>query len=194
MFTELLEAHLSDIEASTVTEFFLWLLVVCLLGSLYFARKGELPRLTMYTPTLLTSLGILGTFVGIVVGLLDFNPKQLDTSITSLLKGLTTAFITSLVGILFSIVFKVLSMLPQFRPPAAEEKVDVGPENILATLNEQTKLLQATRDAIAGSEESSLAGQMNFYARIRKIGVVKSKRPATDFYNYFGINSTNLQK
>ena len=51
-------------------------------------------------------------------------------------------------------------MLPQLRPPAAEEKVDVGPENILATLNEQTKLLQATRDAIAGSEESSLAGQM----------------------------------
>ena len=53
MFTELLEAQLSDIKASTVTEIFLWLLVFCLLGSLYFARKGELPRLTMYTPTLL---------------------------------------------------------------------------------------------------------------------------------------------
>ncbi|MDE0285880.1 MAG: hypothetical protein OXN26_15190 [Gammaproteobacteria bacterium] len=37
---------------------------------------------------------------------------------------------------------------------------DIGPGHILKSLDAQTELLKSTRNAIAGSEESSLAGQL----------------------------------
>lgn len=47
------------------------------------------------------ALGILGTFIGIIIGLLNFNTESIDTSIPVLLGGLKTAFITSIVGMFF---------------------------------------------------------------------------------------------
>ena len=127
----------------------------------FVAWSGIAPRFTAYAPTLLTSLGILGTFIGIVIGLLNFDPtqSQLEASIGKLLDGLKTAFITSITGMGAGILFKVLSTT-LLKPAEAESEPEVGPADILAKLDEQTRLLQATRDAVAGSEESSLAGQM----------------------------------
>ena len=126
------------------------------------ARQGKGPRFTAHTPTLLTSLGILGTFVGIVIGLLNFDPAptQLDASIEKLLNGLKTAFITSITGMGLGILFKALSTTPWLRAAETEPELEVGPADILAKLDEQTRLLAATRAAVAGDEESSLAGQM----------------------------------
>ncbi len=118
------------------------------------------PRFTTYAPTLLTSLGILGTFTGIVIGLLNFDPTQLDASIGKLLAGLKTAFITSIAGMFAGIFFKALSTTPWLKPTEAESESEVGPADILAKLDEQTRLLESTRDAVAGVEESSLAGQL----------------------------------
>ena len=123
------------------------------------AWRGAASRFTAYAPTLLTSLGILGTFTGIVIGLLNFDPAQLDASIGKLLDGLKTAFITSITGMGAGILFKVLSTT-LLKPAESESESEVGPADILAKLDEQTRLLEATRDAVAGSEESSLAGQV----------------------------------
>ncbi len=54
------------------------------------------------------ALGILGTFIGIIIGLLNFNTESIDTSIPVLLGGLKTAFITSIVGMFFAILFNGL--------------------------------------------------------------------------------------
>jgi len=61
-------------------------------------------------PTLLTSLGILGTFLGMIEGLTNLNFADSNTTITSiptLLGGMRFAFATSVVGITGSIVFNV---------------------------------------------------------------------------------------
>ena len=158
--SQALEGFLLSFTASDATEFFLWLLTVCLVGAFVMERRSAAPRLTAYTPTLLTSLGILGTFVGIVIGLLNFDPAQLDASISKLLDGLKTAFISSITGMGFGILFKVLSTTPWLKSAEAEPAPEVGPADILAKLDEQTRLLESTRDAVAGSEESSLAGQV----------------------------------
>lgn len=55
-------------------------------------------------PSLLSTLGVLGTFLGITLGLLDFNTQDLDKSIPNLLDGLKTAFFTSLAGMLGSMI------------------------------------------------------------------------------------------
>lgn len=49
-------------------------------------------------PSLVSTLGVLGTFFGITVGLIFFDTSDLDNSIPLLLSGLQTAFFTSLAG------------------------------------------------------------------------------------------------
>lgn len=59
-------------------------------------------------PDILTSLGILGTFVGLVMGLREFDPSgyaQMAGSITPLINGIKVAFITSIYGISLSLAF-----------------------------------------------------------------------------------------
>lgn len=59
-------------------------------------------------PDILTSLGILGTFVGLVMGLREFDPsgyEQMAGSITPLINGIKVAFITSIYGISLSLAF-----------------------------------------------------------------------------------------
>ncbi len=61
-------------------------------------------------PTLLTSLGILGTFLGMMEGLTNLNFADSSTTISSiptLLGGMRFAFATSIVGIICSITFNV---------------------------------------------------------------------------------------
>ncbi|MBR2766401.1 MAG: MotA/TolQ/ExbB proton channel family protein, partial [Blautia sp.] len=65
-------------------------------------------RLLEMVPDIFTSLGILGTFVGLVWGLKDFQTSDyasMTTSVASLVDGIKVAFLTSIYGIAFSIVY-----------------------------------------------------------------------------------------
>ncbi len=65
-------------------------------------------RLLEMVPDIFTSLGILGTFVGLVWGLKDFNPTNyagMTSSVSSLVDGIKVAFLTSIYGIALSIVY-----------------------------------------------------------------------------------------
>ena len=55
-------------------------------------------------PSAVSTLGVLGTFIGITIGLLCFDTSNLNDSIPDLLEGLKTAFFTSLAGMLGSLV------------------------------------------------------------------------------------------
>ena len=55
----------------------------------------------------IVSLGVLGTFLGIAIGLFQFDVSDIKTSLPLLLEGLKTAFITSGVGIFFSIIISI---------------------------------------------------------------------------------------
>ena len=65
-------------------------------------------RLLDTLPDIFTSLGILGTFLGLVWGLKNFSPNDYEamtTSVSSLVDGIKVAFLTSIYGIAFSIVY-----------------------------------------------------------------------------------------
>lgn len=55
-------------------------------------------------PSLISTLGVIGTFAGITVGLMNFDTGDLDNSIPLLLEGLKTAFFTSLAGMIGSLI------------------------------------------------------------------------------------------
>jgi hypothetical protein len=50
-------------------------------------------------PSIFTTCGIFFTFLGIAQGLYGFDPQKIDASIPTLLDGLKTAFIASVVGV-----------------------------------------------------------------------------------------------
>ena len=65
-------------------------------------------RLMDLVPDIFTSLGILGTFLGLVWGLKNFDPNNYEAitgSVSSLVDGIKVAFLTSIYGIAFSIIY-----------------------------------------------------------------------------------------
>ena len=65
-------------------------------------------RLLEMVPDIFTSLGILGTFVGLVWGLRNFEPtnyEAMTSSVSALVDGIKVAFLTSIYGISFSIIY-----------------------------------------------------------------------------------------
>lgn len=80
--------------------------------------------------SVLVSTGVLGTFLGIVIGLWNFDTTNISESVPKLLDGLKTAFLTSIIGMFFAIL---LSIIKKF-------KVNVGEDEITA-LQEISKKL-----------------------------------------------------
>lgn len=61
--------------------------------------------------SIITSIGILGTFAGIFIALWSFNANDISSSVPALLEGLKFAFITSIAGIFISIVLSITQNL-----------------------------------------------------------------------------------
>lgn len=82
-------------------------LIICIALIFFWKKKNELQerkRTVDLFPTFLSTLGVLGTFWGITIGLSEFNTQDLDKSIPVLLEGLKTAFYTSLLGMISSMI------------------------------------------------------------------------------------------
>lgn len=157
-----LEAYLRTAEASAVTSLFFFLIAFFFVAALICYKTDKLRSLTHYIPNLLTSLGMLGTFIGIVIGLLHFDPEDIDGSIELLLGGLQTAFMTSLFGMTMTMVYKILTGLPWLQPAGdtAGGPDEIGPEHIHQLLREQNDNLTRLHQAIAGDDSDTLTGQI----------------------------------
>lgn len=108
MFAKSIEQIIVATGADLLTEIVVGLLVVLFVLAFHWKRTNQHHAFTQYAPTLLTTLGILGTFCGIVAGLLDFDVNQIDASIEALLAGMKTAFTTSLAGMALALLYKTL--------------------------------------------------------------------------------------
>ncbi|MBK1721329.1 hypothetical protein [Thiocystis violacea] len=138
---------LESMDSTTVTGLFV-LVMLALFG---LALTGILRRraVAFYqsTPTLLTTLGILGTFLGIAIGLLDFDSSRIEYSIPLLLNGLKLAFTTSIVGILLSACLRLVLVLGrdgrQARQPASAADESAENVNLLTLIVRQTEVADA---------------------------------------------------
>lgn len=203
-WAEWLEELLKATEAQTITNFVLWIIAGLFIISLIFLVFNQWKTFTSSTPALLTSIGILGTFTGVVIGLLDFRPNDIDASIEMLLDGLKTAFITSLAGMAAAIIYRLFGtlILPFHRWRQDKNHIiDVEPRDILNAITSQEKHLiglhtavtnqekhfEALKQAISGNEESSLAGQL----KLLRSDVNDNHRSSTKSFDTF---STELWK
>jgi hypothetical protein len=103
---------------------------------------GEFLRIT---PNSLATVGILGTFIGILIGLIDFDVTRIDDSVPGLLAGLKIAFTTSIAGIAAAIAFRLVASLM----PGPEEEGATAE----AILDELVRIRAETAAAAARSAE-----------------------------------------
>jgi len=99
-----------------------------------FIRWSKLNGFAGSIPNHLTALGILGTFVGIFLGLYNFKVGNLQTSIPCLLEGMKLAFTTSIAGLTTSTLLRVSHSVvisisdkpdPFYPPPNPEDSETV---------------------------------------------------------------------
>lgn len=149
--------------------------IVCLILVLKFKNSEKMEanrRIIEYFPTLVSTLGVLGTFWGITKGLMAFDTSDLDQSIPGLLDGLKTAFFTSLAGMIGSM------FLSAFISKKQDER-DGGISDINQAAGEITKSVKAMSDAntetMRSIQQQLTEQEANRKAFYRTVGEVMSK-------------------
>ena len=127
----------------------------------HFTSRSDRPSLiASASPALLTTIGVLGTFVGIFIGLVNFDVGNIDKSVPLLLEGMKVAFVTSILG-MGSAVFLRVTYAAVPRQALAES---VGPEEIYSVLTDirdgQNSALSEIRSAISGEDDTSMVTQL----------------------------------
>lgn len=109
-------------------------MLVLFFYSLYIYSKKDASRphqdLAKAAPTLLTSIGIFGTFFGIVIALLNFSDSNIREQINVIIGGMQTAFITSVMGVFLSIILKLV-MIWQEGKQTANPTNDMNAKDLL---------------------------------------------------------------
>ncbi|MGL4864409.1 MAG: hypothetical protein ACRDDH_20890 [Cetobacterium sp.] len=129
------------------------------------------PKESTTIPNLIAAIGIIGTFAGIFMGLLDFDTTKLDDSIPKLLDGMKTAFATSLIGLVLSNILKCIQSgnIKREAKKLGKDNSDVSLEKIASLMfdiketivNSNLELVSSIRDikenTIKVSEENQVA-------------------------------------
>ena len=77
---------------------------------LYFFLKEKQYSKESILGNIASTIGVLGTFVGISIGLWKFNPNDITSSVPLLLSGMKIAFATSIIGMTASILMKYITL------------------------------------------------------------------------------------
>ena len=183
-------------------------------ASLFFSEERLLEqhlniRFWNSVPALLVGLGILGTFVGLVWGLIPFSginfeqTSQIQVAIKELLSGVSTAFVTSVWGMLTSLAFNGLEKwrisrvgqaitnlqreLDRLFTLTTQEEISFRQEDELA---QQTQALKSFSTDLANDIKSAMAeGRQQILAELHNApeafsnAIVEQLSPSLDKLN-----------
>ena len=165
---------------------FLIVIFLHLVISLKNRREGN----ASYNAEMSLSLGILGTFTGIVLGLVNFDVGNIQDSIPDLLSGLKFAFTTSIAGMISSILIKL------FQGKDTESGSEATPETIQAELGKINQTLERNNNElrdefkklISGDNDTSLVNQI----KLLKNDLIEQLKENKDL-NKSGFDELNNQ-
>ena len=110
----------------------------------------------------LSTLGVLGTFIGITWGLMGFNADDLDNSIPILLGGLKTAFFTSLAGMICSLAYnailnRIYDAFEASQPSSQDESVAKICEAITQMSESSTSAIETIKTQLTTAQNNQAA-------------------------------------
>lgn len=143
-------------------------------------RKGENVE---HYPALISSTGVIGTFAGIVAGLFFFNVSDISNSITDLLGGLKTAFITSIVGMVLSFAFTMWMKISAQSVPNDTEKLLQRIYTSLQSLSSSISRNGTSTQNLISSLDSDLKALTNSFQSFER-----------DFSSYSSSNTSSLSQ
>lgn len=130
---------------TTTIVFLIVMSAIFIFGIIYIFSKPtaltKKKRVVNSFPQILSTLGVIGTFWGITMGLLEFNVEDINASIPKLLDGLKTAFYTSLGGM-------ITSLLLRWFIDHKEDKADGGLSDMQTAQTEICKSIKSMSDAL----------------------------------------------
>ena len=124
---------------------------ICVMGLVFHVRFNR--RTADLGPTLLTTTGIFGTFVGIALGLYHFDTSSVEASIPALLDGLKTAFFASVFGVGLAISLKLREFVAGTGKQDGSASDEVSGADLIRHLRD-------IRTALTGADDGSLISQM----------------------------------
>ena len=130
-------------------------LSLCIFGvivalTFWFAIPGYNSHSAGHAPTILTSIGIFGTFLGVALGLLEFDTDNIQASVPGLIDGLKTAFWTSIAGLLGALIVKFRHLVGILRQRKVAESYRS------ATVTDLANILGDIRDSLNSEKTSGL--------------------------------------
>lgn len=170
-------------------------------------------------PNLLISMGILGTFLGIFLGLMKFDPDDIKNSVPNLIGGMQFAFGSSVAGMFFALLIKAKFIFinkkmreERSRETTEENAYDIesvlnaileirssvsgGKDSLLAQfqslredLNEDVKKISK---AISGDDDSSVVTQVKLFRGESRDELKKMNQAVDKFYDEIAGKSTDV--
>jgi DNA anti-recombination protein RmuC len=141
--------------------------------------------------TIATTFGILGTFIGIIVALYNFDTSNIELAVPSLLDGLKFSFVTSIVGMVTSLL---IGLFPQkfghgigSEDGVVEDKDKSEPE-LLAELLSEMKTLNGN---ISGESDTTLITQIQKLRTSINDKQDELKKSFDDFAKQMADNNVN---
>ena len=137
------------------------------------------------------SLGILGTFLGIFLGLLNFDVNNISESIPPLLSGLRTAFATSIAGLVTSLIVKLRPETFGIKSLDAEDKKSTSAAaHMIQLLRNIDRGIASVEKSIAGDQETTLLTQVQKLRTTTLDGLGELNRTFKEFAERMVENNT----
>jgi predicted nuclease with TOPRIM domain len=129
------------------------------------------------------TIGILGTFFGVFIGLLQFDTNNIEGSVPELIGGLQTAFITSISGLFTNLIIRLYPGIYGFQEESDGKKTDDIGEQLVQSM-------KRVADSISGEGESTMVTQLQKIRTTNSDGFDKMKESFEDFAEQMVADNT----
>jgi len=126
------------------------LIAIIMIMTVWFVGPGYNSNSAAHSPTILTSMGIFGTFLGVALGLSYFDTSDIQSSVPGLIDGLKTAFWTSIAGLFGALMVKFRHLTAVLKQRQVEEQYRA------ATVTDLANILGDIRDSLTKPEAGGL--------------------------------------
>ncbi|MEX2130001.1 MAG: hypothetical protein WD772_00830 [Pseudohongiellaceae bacterium] len=134
--------------------------------TLYFHGPSYSAQTVRNAPSILTSIGIFGTFLGIALGLMQFNSNDIEASVPAMIDGLGVAVWSSIAGILGALSIKLRDSIDAIRHAANKDATPITVAHLHHSMMEMSRHISALREESTAGLTELLQSNRDYQDRV----------------------------